>query len=260
MSKELKYQEISIGWDVGGWSGKNHGLCILEFAEDEIKLLLASNVNIYQLKEKIQTIIHDYQNTHKITLGIDAPLQFPQLFKEVINQNPINIFNSIQNKQKENPIAWRATDLFIKKQFGKTPLSASFSFLTSNATVAISLIGELKSKFDHFSILPFDQKNHINAIEVYPGLLKSIKLRNHPIFHDLKNILRNKIFNGIEGFDYYFNEAKVKTDVADAVICAIFGLGLNGNRQSIPKIEEQIPFNLIDIAKDEGWIYHPSIS
>jgi hypothetical protein len=38
MSKELKNKEISIRWDVVGWSYKNHGLFVLEFDESEIKL------------------------------------------------------------------------------------------------------------------------------------------------------------------------------------------------------------------------------
>ncbi|WKV10865.1 DUF429 domain-containing protein [Marivirga harenae] len=260
MKKELKNKEISIGWDVGGWSGKNHGLCILEIIDDEIKLLMATNVNIYHLKEKIETTIHDYQDSHSITLGIDAPLQFPQLFKEIINHNPINIFSSIKSKHMENPIAWRATDLYIKNYFGKTPLSASFSFLTSNATVAISLIGELRSKFENFSVLPFDEHNHINAVEVYPGLLKSINLRKHSIFHDFKKILDRKIFQGIKGFDYYFRDSKEKTDVADAVICAIFVLGLNRKIKSIPGIKSEIPQRFIEISQEEGWIYHPDLA
>jgi len=259
MKKELKNKEISIGWDVGGWSGKNHGFCVLESNGSEFKLLKATKLNIYEIKEEVEELLNQYQDSHMITFGIDAPLQFPQLFKEIITQNPINIFNSVETKQKENPIAWRATDLFIKKEFGKTPLSASFSFLTSNATVAISLLGELKSKHPNFSVLPFDEDGSISAIEVYPGLLKSTALRKHSVFNNYQLLFERKAFAEIDGFQYYFQEAKEKTDVADAVICAIYGLGFRGLTDSVPRLKREIPKNILPIAKDEGWIYYPEI-
>ncbi|WP_296618409.1 DUF429 domain-containing protein [Marivirga sp.] len=259
MTRELKNKEISIGWDVGGWSGKNHGLCILEYVDSEIKLLMATKLSIYKIKETIEEILSQYQHTHIITLGIDAPLQFPELFKEIINQNPLNIFNTLQDGKKENPIAWRATDLYIKNHFCKTPLSASFSFLTSNATVAITLIGELKMKFSDFSVLPFDQEKNIRAIEVYPGLLKSTILKKNSVFQKYQQIFEHIRFAEIEGFEYYFQEAKEKTDVADSVICAVYGLGYRGILESVPKIKKTIPKDLLEIAKKEGWIYHPVI-
>jgi hypothetical protein len=259
MTRTLKNKEISIGWDVGGWSGKNHGLCILESVDSEIKLLMATKLSIFKIKETIEGILDEYQHTHIITLGIDAPLQFPELFKEIINQNPINIFYRLQNNQKENPIAWRTTDLYIKNHFGKTPLSASFSFLTSNATVAITLIGELKAKFSKLSVLPFDQEKSIRAIEVYPGLLKSSILKKSSIFKQYQKIFENIKFAEIQGFEYYFQEAKEKTDIADAVICAIYGLGFSRTLESVPNIKKTIPINLLESAKKEGWIYHPDI-
>ncbi|SMG33356.1 Protein of unknown function [Marivirga sericea] len=259
MTKELKNKEISIGWDVGGWSGKNHGLCVLEYDNSEITLLKATKLNVFQIKNEIENILNLYQNSHEIILGIDAPLQFPILFKEIINQNPCNIFHSVQSELKENPIAWRITDLYIKNNFGKTPLSASFSFLTSNATVAITVLGELKAKFADFSILPFDAESRIRAIEVYPGLLKSTKLKSHPIFTVYQKILEMNSFKQIKGFDYYFQDAKEKSDIADAVICALYGLGFSGKNQEIPTIKNDIPKKVLLKAKEEGWIYHPDI-
>ncbi|HET8860096.1 hypothetical protein [Marivirga sp.] len=259
MIKELKNKEISIGWDVGGWSGKNHGFCVLESIDSEIKLLMATKLTIYQIKEQIEKLLSKHQASHNIILGIDAPLQFPELFREIINENPINVFKTIQGNLKENPIAWRATDLFIKKNFGKTPLSASFSFLTSNATVAISMIGELKAKYSNFSVLPFHEEKDITAIEVYPGLLKSSSLQKNLIFNEYQQLFENYPFSEINGFDYYFHGAKEKTDVADAVICAIYALGFSGRALSVPKIKKEIPVSALAAAKSEGWIYHPDI-
>jgi hypothetical protein len=252
-------KEISIGWDVGGWSGKNHGLCILEYDGNDINLVMATNVNIYDLKEKIEEILIEYQKSHSITIAIDAPLQFPFLFQEIIHSNPINIFDEVQKLEKANPIAWRDTDLYIKNHFQKTPLSASFSFLTSNATVAISLLGELKSKFELLSILPFDREKSIKAIEVYPGLLKSKILSKHKIFNQYHKLSQNIQFNDIEGFDYYFSDSSEKTDTADAVICAFYGLGFRGKVPYVPKIKYQIPSTHMESAQKEGWIYYPDI-
>lgn len=259
MTNELKNKEISIGWDVGGWSGKNHGVCVLLSDNGKIDLLKAVKLNVFEVKENIETILKDYLSTHKITIGIDAPLQFPALFKEILNNNPINIFEQIQNQPKQNRISWRTTDLFIKEQFGKTPLSPSFSFLTSNATVAISLLGEMKAKFKDISILPFDEKSQINVLEVYPGLLKSPKMKDSGLLKHYHKMIEQLGLMDMQGFEYYFGEAKDKSDVADAIICAFYGLGFNHNIQKIPALENVIPESMAISAQTEGWIYYPKM-
>jgi hypothetical protein len=259
MTKELKNKEISIGWDVGGWSGKNHGFCVLQYENGNLKLLKAAKLNVYEVKENIEAVINEYKKNHTITIGIDAPLQFPVLFREIINNSPINIFNNIQNHQSKNPIAWRATDLFIKEHFKKTPLSATFSFLTSNATVAISLLGELKAKHPEFSILPFDNTSSLRAIEVYPGLLKSEIIKGDKVLRKYREITESSIFKNIIGFDYYFGEAKEKSDIADAVICALYGLGYSNLVVNIPKMIKEVPPAFITQAESEGWIFYPDL-
>jgi hypothetical protein len=143
MVKELKKTEISIGWDVGGWSGKNHGLCILKYSGSEIELIRASSIDVYDVKTVLQNTIETYKQHSIITIAIDAPLQFPALFQQLINREPTLLMDQIKLMKNKNPLAWRVTDLFIKDKFEKTPLSASFSFLTSNATVAIAVIAEI---------------------------------------------------------------------------------------------------------------------
>ncbi len=258
MVKEVKKMEISIGWDVGGWSGKNHGLCILEASESEIKLNRASSINVYDVKSTIQKVLAKYHQVAKITIAIDAPLQFPELFKQLVSKEQSIFFDQIKLMKNRNPLAWRTTDLFIKQKFGKTPLSASFSFLTSNATVAIALIGEIKASFPQISVMPFDEMSDIRIIEVYPGLLKSKILKHSDAFSKYKTIIQSKLFEKIDGFNYYFGDEKEKTDTADAIICAIYGLGISCNNHSIPQLEVGIPSKLKKTVKSEGWIYYPA--
>lgn len=257
MVKELKKMEISIGWDVGGWIGKNHGLCILKDFESEITLIRASSIDVYDVKSVLQSTIDTYKNSANITIAIDAPLQFPVLFQQLLNKEQSIFLDQIKAMQNKNPLAWRATDLFIKHKFGKTPLSASFSFLTSNATVAIALIGEIKALFPQISVMPFDNISDIRMIEVYPGLLKSKLLRDSQNFSKFKNILKSDLFKNILGFDYYFEGEKVKTDTADAVICALYGLGFSGQNKKLPSIQTTIPAEMKKVAQSEGWIYYP---
>lgn len=257
MVKELKKMEISIGWDVGGWSGKNHGLCILEVLASKINLIRASSIDVYDVKAVLQNTIEKYKDEAIITIAIDAPLHFPQLFQQLINKEHSIFLDQIKSMQNKNPLAWRATDLFIKNKFGKTPLSASFSFLTSNATVAIALIGEIKALFPQISVMPFDEISDIRMIEVYPGLLKSKILKESENFSKFENILKSDLFLNILGFDYYLGVAKDKTDTADAVICALYGLGLSGRNKNLPQLQSNIPTEMINAAHTEGWIYYP---
>lgn len=257
MVKEVKKKEISIGWDVGGWSGKNHGLCILEASESEIKLIRASSINVYDVKSTLQSVLEKKDDNTNITIAIDAPLQFPELFQQLISKNQSVFFDQIKLMQNKNPLAWRATDLFIKQKFGKTPLSASFSFLTSNATVAIALIGELKAIFPEIAIMPFDELSDTRIIEVYPGLLKSKLLKESEAFLKYKELIKSGLFKKTEGFNYYFEDGKEKTDTADAIICALYGLGISCNNSSIPRLCIEVPSELKETTRSEGWIYFP---
>lgn len=249
---------LAIGWDVGGWSGKNHGICILEAKETSLTLLEAHTLDIYRTKELIEKYLADYHKTHLISIGIDAPLSFPKLFQQVLQESPLGVFDAIKEQPKTNPMAWRGTDLFIKEKFRKTPLSPSFSFLSSNATVAITLLGELREKYPLLTLRPTEAKQPLKVMEVYPGLLKSTKIQQHSVFNQYQQLLYGSVFSGITGFDYYFKGAKEKSDLADGAICALYALGATPTAL-VPSLELRIPHGISSEVVEEGWIYYPKL-
>lgn len=247
MDKEIKAKVI--GWDVGGWSGKHHGLAILEISADKITLNQALSGGPFSLEQTKARLKEALQGTTKVQIGIDAPLGFPEDFQRLIQ-------HELSPELKGSRLSWRATGQFCKKTLQKAPLSPSFSFLTSNATVALALLHELKLEHP-LAILPFDQGSKMEARELYPGLLKS------PLFPEELKACFRKFLQSIgmqhtKGQAYYWENEGPKTDFLDALVCAWYAAAfLDLSSPLFPAMETIIPAKFEEEAKKEGWIYYP---
>ena len=175
---------LAIGWDVGGWMGKNHGFSIIHWNKKEndfkwlgksveLKIPAASTFSLDYIIEKVtegeDLDLCDYE----IVIGVDAPLRFPKKFKEFINGSA----EEFRRPEKEiyNPLAYRETDVHIYETLGKKPLSAVFDRLGTNCTVAMVHLKKWMEEYD-FSLPPIkDKRNNRDIIEVYPALLKASK-------------------------------------------------------------------------------------
>ena len=247
MGDKMNITLYALGWDVGGWMGKNNSFVLLECNRKNNKLNWYYNADNYQLDEgelfELETIFNNLVNKPlledvDLVLGIDAPLTFPKKFinflndeKKYITKPELEIFN---------PLAFRATDRYIYRQYGKKPLSATFDRLGNNATVAMSHIRYWQEKLDiEVNNLQFNKKS-VNVIETYPALLKPGKYKK--AFPKIHKLIPEQINKG--------------TDNYDAALCALMALqfGFNNNYDGLPSLV--YPPQKKQIYKDEGWIYH----
>src|SRR6056297_247071 len=236
-----------LGWDVGGWMGKNNSFVLIKVNRTSGKLNWFYNDSNYQIKQDnlfdLTDIFNDLTNeTIKsnldIVLAIDAPLTFPKQFIKFLNNNG----EYIKKPKLEifNPLAYRETDRYIYKNYGKKPLSASFDRLGNNTTVAIS---HLRYWPNYHTIeinnLEFNE-DKINAIESYPALLKPGKYKQ--AFSEIHKLIPVNIKEG--------------TDQYDAALCSLMAVqfGFNNNYDDLPSLV--FPPAERQIYKDEGWIYH----
>ncbi|MFK5948473.1 MAG: hypothetical protein QM500_06855 [Methylococcales bacterium] len=141
------------------------------------------------------------------------------------------------SSQLDNPLAYRDCDRWIKSEYSKTPLSASFDKLGNGAALAIALTHSLKK--EGYSLMPQDCLNSEKSIiEVYLGIVKVGGKRDTPAIQPVHELIPNII---VEGTDQY-----------DACICAIIAAVYAGSSKQL-----QLP----GVAKyqngftrNEGWI------
>ena len=190
----MKTRVIGVGWDVGGWHGRNNAVVVLEWEDTEKPKLLGDGCKrlpskVFDLPKfvehfcgptasnAVETAINDSKSM--VIVAADAPLGYPTAFRELVS-NPGTGSDNIAPSSRfiDNPLAFRETDREIERDFGKLPLSVSFDKLGNAASVAILHTlkwtggdGPLIEKTE----LLTHKKPHI--IEVYPALSKEMASR-----------------------------------------------------------------------------------
>ena len=240
---------FALGWDVGGWMGKNNSFVLIKADLKSQELTWLYTESNHQINKgalfELTNIFNELANkkitkSSEIVIGIDAPLTFPKQFIEFLSDKS----EYIKKPELEifNPLAYRETDRFIYRQYGKKPLSASFDRLGNNTTVVISHLRYWKKTYD-FKIetnnLKYN-KGKINVIETYPAMLKPGKYEK--AFPPIEKTIPDQI--------------KAGTDQYDATLCALMALqfGFNNNYDGLPSLV--FPPENRAIYKEEGWIYH----
>lgn len=234
----------SLGWDVGGWMGKNNSFVLIKAVNNSIDkwFYLENNFqikenNLFELEEVIYELTDDYyKKDMNLVVGIDAPLTFPKDFitflkmKEYIKKPKLEIYNNL---------AYRDTDRYIYEKYNKKPLSASFDRLGNNATVAMSHLRYWSKEYDINQEIRF-KKDKINVIETYPALVKPGKYKK--AFSKIDKIIPDGIKHG--------------TDTYDAALCALMAIqfGYRNRFKGLPTLVYPPKNN--SIYEKEGWIYH----
>lgn len=229
--------------------GNNHGFSLAGIDTEnntihwpgepvELEIPKSSSFNLKKVVSEI-TGNQDFEiEPDRLIIGIDAPLGFPQEFKNFL----VNRESNFNRPEKEiyNELAYRETDRYIYEKLGKEPLSATFDRLGTNATVAITHVRKWSKKYDFNREPSSGERNKGNVIEVYPGLLKPGK--NSPAYSPLSKLLSR---NFEPGTHYY-----------DAALCSIMALALRV-ANDIPSLPPLVgPPELTDRILGEGWIYH----
>ncbi len=235
----------SLGWDVGGWMGKNNSFVLIKTKHNKIDQWYYLDRN-FQIKENelfdLKNIINKlkeniFKKDINLVIGIDAPLTFPIGFinflnneKEYINKPKLEIYNEL---------AYRETDRHIYEKYNKKPLSATFDRLGNNATVAMSHLRYWSREYNINKEIRY-KKDKINVIETYPALVKPGKYKK--AYTNVDNLIPDDINKG--------------TDTYDAAICALMGLqfAYNNKFKDLPSLVYPPENN--KVYKKEGWIYH----
>lgn len=239
--------KIVIGWDVRGWMSKEQAVAVLLVLDDRIEwlgfcerfkfsqsepLTLSSLINPTFEGDALLSII----NFTDIIVAIDAPLAFSSDFCALVEGKPQ--FLEPPKSEIDNKLAYRDCERWVREQFNKKPLSASFDKLGNNASLAISLARGLKS--EGFGLVPQDGKPSARSIiEVYPGLTKKGMGRHHAVISSLARYMPIQFEPG--------------TDIYDAAICALLGAVYSGwgRTLNIPPLVQPTA----DYDVKEGWIF-----
>ena len=238
---------IGLGWDVGGWLGKNHGIAVVEWQNDELKWLsfpVATRLpkcGIFTPAD-FHKEIDNVDSDTTVVLGIDAPLGYPVAYQRLVSGGCPTMEKP--DAEIDNIFAYRETERHIYRTFKKKPLSATFDKLGNNTSLAITTVRRWCVEH-HFLLQPSSSSKMSNRdiIEVYPALIKTV-----PFSDVYSNMIR-----------MIPAEVGVDSDAFDAAICALVALsyGLAGKSSLLPEVVR--PPEGWDKENNEGWIYYPKL-
>jgi hypothetical protein len=167
---------LAAGWDLGGWIGPKQGVAVLRFGNDMEWLGTATSFRLADpptdaglpglIRKAWPEASAEVLATHRIVVGVDAPLGYPLAFTRLL-VGDANIDVQTSAPEIDNPLAYRATDRWVYRTFGKKPLQATFDKLGNNATVARRWF-----RMHDIAVLPFEAASAEESaiIEVYPAL------------------------------------------------------------------------------------------
>lgn len=180
--------------------------------------------------------VANLRSAPKLVVAIDAPLSFPKAFRNLLNGKAST--QSVPATEIESRLAYRDCERWVKKEFGKKPLSAPFDKLGNNASLAMSVASALQQE-DH-TVVPQSAERAARAvIEVYPGLVKAGSRKADPAIPEVARHLPENLDEG--------------TDRYDAAICAVVALVFLGGGAQLG-LPDLVPFPH-GADPEEGWIF-----
>lgn len=233
MSKKMDSQfRFYIGWDVGAWNCDKNPI-----SRDAIIILDGDSKIVGQWRNNLTYAINDSTNASdfikkifalcgekakdltnvSIIMAIDAPLGFPDGFKDLINgKHEINDIG----QHKSNPYLFRKTEQLL---FGNdlSPLSPIKDMIGSQSTKAMHVLAKFGIEPNGIGVWNYD--NWLSVIETYPSALKKL-------------IVNNSL------------PKDSKKDILDAWLCAELAILYD---TQIEKLNKPLP----TISKSEGWIW-----
>ncbi len=237
---------VAIGWDVGGWMGNKQGIAALSWVpgEKEIQWLgtpksisLPRDAMLSPLRILSSLSAGSFDGS-SLVMGVDAPLGYPLQFCQLVEEEAVTI--NCPAREIDNPLAYRETDRYIFRRFGKKPLSAVFDRLGNGSTVALTHVRHWCREGD-WQLIPQMQEEPSGPVilEVYPALLK---INNSELMEPLLKLLPSSIKPG--------------TDACDAALCSLYALAYaaRGAFNPLPPLVGPPPG--LRAVKREGWIYH----
>ncbi len=237
-------KRLGIGWDVGGWMGKKNAFAFSTFdtEKQEFKFLtdpfhtLVPSTGFFDIQEVAAERGIHLEEYDKVVIGIDAPLGFPRMYKEMVNGN----ISALSKPEKEilSPFAYRDTERFIHHTFRKKPLSAPFDKIGNNLTLALYHAHFWNEKYG-FHIHPQEagEDDQRIMIEVYPALVKLDTMYRH-------------VWQFLDAYKSKFND-----DEYDASICSFIATIHASGPHFLQGLHTPAPPN-DPVYREEGWIYY----
>ncbi|AOM82170.1 DUF429 domain-containing protein [Salisediminibacterium beveridgei] len=238
---------MGLGWDVGGWMGKNHGLAVCVWDGESDCVVWPSQPfatampkdRLWRVSDLVEMMKSgdSFHEDIRITVGVDAPLGYPELFTQLLNGSKVK--QTRPDREIDNRMAYRQTDRYIYKTRSKKPLSASFDRIGNNATVAMLHANQWREE-EGFTLEPQDNSNGSSRtiIEVYPALVKMARYKK------VQPFLEKQMPAGLDS----------GTDAYDAAICALYAMAYQTKGKLLPELVHPKVAEL-DQARHEGWIF-----
>lgn len=161
-----------------------------------------------------------------IVMAIDAPLGFPNEFRELLNSKASK--SKIEDFA-ENGYLFRKCEQILRRIEQKKkmkPLSTINDRIGSHATKAMAFMLKMEAKVESVGV--WQKKEKLTIIETYP------------------TINRDKI-----DFEEFEKIKSYNQDLEDAFVCAKVAEAFKENRKSLVS-----PPKSDDIIKEEGWIWY----
>ncbi|MGL5225276.1 MAG: DUF429 domain-containing protein [Aeromonas sp.] len=239
---------IGIGWDVRGWQGSAQAVAVVGWHAQSQQLHWLGVSPLFRLSSRVapdlaallrpalqdEGLLQQVSACQQLALGIDAPLAFPRALRDLLNGQALSY--PAPEREIDNPYAYRDCERWIYQQYGKKPLSATFDRLGNNATLAMSMLPQLRE----LTQVPCTSGHALRAVlEVYPALAK-VAGKASPARPALAALLPDGVVAG--------------TDRYDAALCALMALqyAAAGLVTPLPPLVEPCAHMRVD----EGWIYH----
>lgn len=238
---------LAIGWDVGGWGGRRHGIATIRYSSGShwstacaptAVRLPAGLESFDEWKAWACGLCGHSSAATRVVVAIDAPFGLPVAFGDLLDWRPAQLPR--ERMLVTNPYALRKTDRWVAARF-KLPLSAAFDKLGNNATVAMHHLAFWRAQ--GVRVLPFDADDDAcpTALEVYPAIVRTDREGSQPEW------VRTLLSDCPRG--------DLHTD--DALVCAALALAWAcPGAAGAPRLE-RAPSELPD---REGWIYYPENS
>ncbi len=240
---------VGVGWDVRGWLSRDQATAVarLRRGSGEVEWLgisepfrfaVGSVPGFIALTEPAvgAETSAELSSSPKLALAIDAPLSFPKDFRSLLEGKWVG--QVVPAEEIESRLAYRDCERWVKRKFEKKPLSAPFDKLGNNASLAMSVAGQLQR--EGYMLVPQTTKHAVRAvIEVYPSLVKTGPRKVDPVIPELER--------------YIPGDLEVGTDRYDAASCALLALLFlgGGAELALPDLEP-FPDNA---DPKEGWIF-----
>ena len=187
-------------------------------------------------------------------IGVDCPLGWPAPFLDLLIAVRADVVppNTARDDAAKQALAFRRTDVFVRKLTGRWPLSVSTGTLAYPAMRCAGLLGRLRVDGHPVRRSGIDSR----VAEVYPAAaLRTWHQSTAGYKADLtkRHLLVASLVAGTPWLDWssWEDDCIREHDVLDAVVCALVAGAVLLGRTALPGPDD------VALADEEGWIHLP---